>query len=133
MQSELDTEFDQDVQSLYSMQIDILPTNVDQMHTATRYDPILSQVLKCMLEEWPSQVSPELQPFSSRNYELTTIDWCLSWGMTVIIKAKHRKLGLEELHIGHLGIVRVKSLARIYVWWPKIGQDITNIEHRCSQ
>ena len=77
VQSELGTECDQDVQSFHSMQIDILPINVDQMRTATRYDPILSQVLKFMMEWWPSQVSPELQPFFTRRDELTTMDGCL--------------------------------------------------------
>ena len=55
VQSELGVGCDQDVQSLHSMQIDILPINVDQMRTATRYDPILSQVLKFMLEGWLAQ------------------------------------------------------------------------------
>ena len=32
------SELGQEVQSLHSMQIDILPINVDQMCTATRYD-----------------------------------------------------------------------------------------------
>ena len=82
MQSEVGTESDQDVQSLHSMQIDILPITVDQMRTATMYDPILSQVLKFMLEGWPSQVSPELQPFFTCRGELTTMDGCLLWGMS---------------------------------------------------
>ena len=125
--SELGTECDQDVQSLHSMQIDILPINIDQMRTATRYDPILLQVVKFMLDGWPSQVSPEWQPFLTRRDELTTVDGCLSWRMRVIVPAMHRKQVLEELHIGHPGIVRMKSLARIHVWRPKIDQEITNI------
>ena len=114
------------------MQIDILSINLDQMRTATRYDPILSWVLKFMLEGWLSQVSPELQPFSTHRDELTTMDGCLLWAMRVIVLAKHRKQVLEELHLAHPEIVRMKSLARIHVWWPKIDQGITNIVHRCS-
>ena len=115
VQSELGTECDQDIQSLHSMQIDILLINVDQMRTATRYDPILSQALKFMLEGWLSQVSPELQPFFTCRDELTTMDGLLLWGMRVIVPAKQRKQVLEEFHIGHPGIVRIKSLARIHV------------------
>ena len=83
-----------------------------------------------MLEVWPSQVSPELQPFFIRR-DGYHMDECLLWGMRVIVPVKHRKQVLEELHIGHPGIVRMKSLARIHVWWPKIDQDITNMVHRC--
>ena len=132
VQSELGTECDQEVQLLHSMQIDILPINVDQMRTATRYDPILTQVLKFMFEGWPSQVSPELQPFFNHRDQLTTMDRCLLWGMRVIVPAKHRKQVSEELHIGHHGIVCMKPLARIHVWWPKIDRDMTNMVHRCS-
>ena len=53
-QPELGTECDQDVQSLHLMQIDILPINVDQMRTATRFDPILSQVLKLCWKGGPA-------------------------------------------------------------------------------
>ena len=102
------------------------------MCIATTYDPILSQVLKFMLEGWPSQVSPELQPFFTRKDELTTMDGSLLWGMRVIVPAEHRKQVLEELHIGHPGRVCMKSLAKIHVCWPKIDQNITNIVHRCS-
>ena len=114
LQSELGTECDQDVQSLHSMQIDILPINVDHMRTATRYDPSLSRVLKFMLEKWSSQMSLELQPFFTRKDELATMDGYLLWGMRVIVSAKHRKQVLEELHIGHPGIVHMKSFSRIY-------------------
>ena len=59
------------------------------------------------------------------------MDGCLLWGMRVIVSPKHRKQVSEELHTGHPGTVRMNSLARIHVWWPKIDQDITNMVYRC--
>ena len=69
-----------------------------------------------MLEGWPSQLSPKLQPFFTRKDELTTTDGCLLWAIRVIVQAKYRKQELEELHIDIPGIVCMKFLARIHVW-----------------
>ncbi|XP_073944611.1 uncharacterized protein [Choristoneura fumiferana] len=39
---------------------------------------------------------------------------------------------LEEVHAGHMGVVRMKQMARNYVWWPSIDQDIENRARSCS-
>lgn len=38
------------------------------------------------------------------------------WGMRIIIPIKLRSRVLEELYSGHLGVVKMKTLARSYVW-----------------
>ena len=39
---------------------------------------------------------------------------------------------LEKLHEGHLGMSRMKSLARSYIWWPRLDQDITQKVASCA-
>ena len=39
---------------------------------------------------------------------------------------------LEELHAGHPGIVRMKELARSYLWWPNIDQEIEQTVRNCA-
>ena len=39
---------------------------------------------------------------------------------------------LTELHEGYPGIARMKSIARSYVWWPKIDQEIEKVTHECQ-
>lgn len=38
---------------------------------------------------------------------------------------------LIELHKAHSSIVKTKSLARPYVWWPEIGTDIEYLVKLC--
>ena len=40
---------------------------------------------------------------------------------------------LQELHDGNLGITTMKSLARMYMWWPGLDKDIEDQVCTCSQ
>lgn len=43
------------------------------------------------------------------------------------------KIILDELHIGHLGVVKMKELARSFVWWPNIDQQIEHLVKECVE
>ena len=49
-----------------------------------------------------------------------------------IIPKQLQERVLHELHTGHPGIVRMKSLARLHVWWPNLDRDITTIVQQCN-
>ena len=44
-----------------------------------------------------------------------------------------RDAALTELHVGHPGVMRMKSLARMYVWWPNMSSDIERTVRQCPQ
>ena len=50
----------------------------------------------------------------------------------MIVPNKLRAQILEELHEGHLGIVKMKSLSRGFAWWPGIDHDIEELAKECS-
>ena len=39
---------------------------------------------------------------------------------------------LEELHDSHLGVVKMKALARSYVWWPNISGQLEELAKGCD-
>ena len=113
-------------------QIDMLPISFQKLQTATRVDSILSKVVKYTQHGWPDNVPSTLKPFHDKREELSVEAGCLLWGMRVVVPAVSRAAVLKELHTGHPGMVRMKSLARIHVWWPGIDQDIEQMVRSCT-
>ena len=50
------------------------------------------------------------------------------WGTRVTIPTKLRAQVLKELHYTHPGVVKMKGLARSYVWWLKLDSEIEQKE-----
>jgi len=112
-------------------QIDCLPVTAEQVKRATANDTILSRVLQFTKNGWPAAVDKSLQAYFNKRQEITVEGGCLLWGIRVIVPEKLQKRILDELHMDHLGIVRMKNKARSYVWWPGVDQDIEKVVRSC--
>ena len=71
-------------------------------------------------------------PYQTRKDELSVQDGVLLCGSRIIVPSKMRQCVLDELHESHPGIVKKKSLARHYVWWPKMDADIEQVVRACD-
>ena len=57
---------------------------------------------------------------------------CVLKANRVIVPVKLKDKVLQMLHIEHMGILKTKNLARYYVWWPKIDEDIETLVKSCE-
>jgi hypothetical protein len=106
-------------------QIETLPIAKKQLKTETRNDPELCEI-------YNSLISGITQ--SEIHQKKILHDGCLINGIRVVILKLLEKQVLHELHIhtGHMGISRMKALARSYCYWKGIDFDIENLVKSCK-
>ena len=118
-----------------TQQLDELPVTDKEIRKATAQDPVLSQVFNYTLHGWPvysSAVDSKVRPFFHKRMQLTIHNGCLLWGLRVVIPQKYRHKVIQLLHSGHPGMTRMKSLARLHVWWPDIDSAIETHAKSCT-
>jgi len=108
------------------------PLGAAEIAAATATDPVLSQVWRHVMEGWPEKSVPELSAYSSRYLQLSAENGCVLYSGRVVVPAELRDKVLRLLHEAHPGCTRMKSLARGYVWWPKMEQDIESAVRDCG-
>ncbi|GFX87653.1 uncharacterized protein K02A2.6 [Trichonephila clavipes] len=108
-------EVKDDITIFQMSQIEALPVTSKELRQETSKDIELGPLLRALRE------GKDLQ---GREAQYTIEDGCIMYGQRVCIPRKFRKNVLEELHAGHLGIVKMKAIARSFVYWKNIDNDI---------
>lgn len=113
-------------------QISVLPVSVVQVCKATREDPVLSKVVSYLKSGWPLKLHDLVKPYFSCRDELSLEEGCVLWGIRVIVPMKLQSLVLTMLHEEHVGMVKMKTIACSYVWWPGIDKAIEDLVKSCK-
>ena len=112
-----------------------LPVNAKEIKEESKKDKVLEKVMECVNTRWPAKVAREdpLWSYFNRKETLSVVEGCLLSLERVVIPSNLRERVLKELHRGHPGSTRMKRLARSFVFWPKVDNDIDQLVRNCSR
>ncbi|CAB0009978.1 unnamed protein product, partial [Nesidiocoris tenuis] len=102
-------------------QLGRLPISRKDIAEETRKDPESKSMFEAIVEG----------RLKSNIHEYSIQDGCIFRGNRVFIPPSLRKEILSELHDGHLGVQKMKNLARSYVYWENIDADIAQLTKQC--
>ena len=113
--------------------MDTMPIMTETVKEWTQKDPLLARVYRYVQFGWPEHCSVDLKSFSKHKLELSTLNGCIIYGSRVLIPSQGRQQMLAELHQAHPGVNQMKSLARMYFWWPGLTKDIEKLVKECAK
>ena len=101
--------------------------------TESMKDPVSAQVMRCVKEGWPYKTNADNPAGKFRKlFEfLSTCHGCLLYGFRLVISSSLLQQILQILHTSHLGMQRMKQLARTAVFWSGIDDDIVDMCRGC--
>ena len=116
-------------------QLNMTPVTTTDIKSETDKDPLLNKVRQFVMNGQPVDNPPcerDMQSYFIKKDELSVHSGCLLWGSRVIIPPKCRERIVQELHESHPGKSRIKSLARGYMWWPGLDQQLEEQVRNCA-
>lgn len=108
------------LQQIYKIEV-----NPDIIARETKDDNELLPLLQAL------KTGRTLRELGYNDNEFTLQDDCILKGTRVIIPSTLRSQIINELHTGHTGILKMKLLARSYVYWKNMDRDIENKVKSC--
>lgn len=109
-----------------------VPLDCKVIARETANDFYLQQIIAFMKNGWPERVDKFFQSIYSQHHDIEEIDGCLLFQDRVIIPTSLQRKVLENLHVNHKGIIKMKQEARRSIYWFGINADIESFARNCE-
>lgn len=106
--------------------------SIEQVRAEIEKDNCLRDVLNMLLNGWLNPIPIHIKPFYNKRLSLSIQSGCLWYDHRLVIPITMMSLVLGSLHESHIGIVKMKLLAKNHVWWPEIGKYIEEYISNCQ-
>lgn len=110
-------------------QIETMPVTVSELSRETALDSELKPLLEALIN---GKIIDSKLRYNIDQAEFSLQQGCIFRGSRAVIPKSLQSKILNELHIAHFGVFKMKGLARSYCWWDKIDKDIERISKECS-
>ena len=93
---------------------DVLPLSVKDVAKATREDKVYGKLISAIRSGEIDKNDSDMKPFNSLFDSLYVEQGVFFHGSRIVIPTKQQERLLDELHMTHMGIVKMKEVAREY-------------------
>ncbi|CAG4953647.1 unnamed protein product [Colias eurytheme] len=112
---------------------DALPVCYSDVAAETERDNLLCKIKRYILIGWPLSPScDEEKPYFARKQDFVVEQGCVIYKYRIVIPYVLQHKILEEIHEGHLGMNKMKTLSRNYVYWASLDKDIEETCRSCT-
>ncbi|XP_065079965.1 uncharacterized protein K02A2.6-like, partial [Ochlerotatus camptorhynchus] len=109
-------EMENSIRSIINESLEVFPLSFKMIQAETRSDDTLQQVIRFVNSKWPPKKEdlsdPQVEQFYLRRDSLNVVADFVMYGERLVIPPKFRKRVLQQLHKGHPGVERMRSIAR---------------------
>ncbi|VDP83414.1 unnamed protein product [Echinostoma caproni] len=89
--------------------------------------------MSCVRRVWRGDIKRRFPEYCKRCEEsFVTCDGPLCYNDRIIVPPKLRIAVLNELHSGHLGIEKMKSLTHLTCWRPELDHGLNRVAKFCA-
>uniref|UniRef100_A0A3P9HPN0 Gypsy retrotransposon integrase-like protein 1 n=1 Tax=Oryzias latipes TaxID=8090 RepID=A0A3P9HPN0_ORYLA len=112
----------------------IKSNKLEEIREATKVDTDLQKVITFTRTGWPRKMGKNstLYRFFAARHHLSELDGLVLYEDRIVIPSALRSGVLDQLHEGHQGLTKCQERAKLTVWWPNIGAQITSKVNSCN-